>query len=269
MTMISKITESKISEGELGVFWLWQNSYILKSPEGVLVAIDPYLVEHAGAQHVIAPPMRAEEMQVDYVFCTHDHWDHANHETLEIIGKSSSKTLFLGTPECCQRFLSAGIPGDRTRALGPEETVALKGFKATALYSIPPEASRAIGQTTHYGYVFDFGHMRLYNFGDSIAQTVTEPLSVLGAAILYHPEVAIFPIVGDFPERRPEDAVAFAKIVSPRVVIPGHYGCFTDRTVDPKIFVDLMKEVRGTEAIVIERGGLYVYKSQSAESRRP
>jgi len=36
--------------------------------------------------------MRPEEMQVDYVFCTHDHWDHANHETLEIIAKSSPKT---------------------------------------------------------------------------------------------------------------------------------------------------------------------------------
>jgi L-ascorbate 6-phosphate lactonase len=267
--MISNIFESRISGGELGVFWLWQNSYILKSPEGVLVAIDPYLVKHQGAQHMVGIPMRPEEMQVDYVFCTHDHWDHANPETLEIIGKSSPNTVFIGTPECYQRFLSAGIPGDRARALGPEETIALRGFKATALYSIPPKASTAMGQTTHYGYVFDFGFARLYNFGDSIAETVAEPLSVLGAAILYHPEVAIFPIVGDFPERRPEDAVAFAKIVKPRVVIPGHYGCFVDRTVDPRIFVDLMTEVRGTEAVVIERGGLYVYKSQFPESHHP
>jgi len=265
--MISNIIESRISEGELGVFWLWQNSYILKSPERVLVAIDPYLVRHEGAQHVVEPPMRPEEMQVDYVFCTHDHWDHANHETLEIIAKSSPKTIFLGTPECYQRFLSVGIPAERARTLGPEETVALRGFKATALYSIPPTTSTAMGQTTHYGYVFDFGFVRLYNFGDSIAETVTHPLSVLGAAIRHHPEVAIFPIVGDFPERKPEDAVAFAKIVKPKVVIPGHYGCFVDRTIDPKIFVGLMKEVYGTEAVVIERGGLYVYKSPPPESR--
>ena len=123
--MIEKIREIRISKAELGIFWLWQNSYILKSPDGVLIAIDPYLVKHAGAKHVSEPPMRPEDVQVDYVLCTHDHWDHANPETLELIWKNSPKTLFLGTPECYQRFLNFGIPPEHAKSLDPEKTKAL------------------------------------------------------------------------------------------------------------------------------------------------
>jgi len=259
--MIEKIRATRISKDELGIFWLWQNSYILKSSEGVLVAIDPYLVKHAGAQHVRDPPMRPEEVQVDYVFCTHDHWDHANPETLQLIGRHSSKTMFLGTPECHRRFLSVGIPAERARSLEAGATTSLKGFKMTSLYAIPPKVAASIKQTTHYSYVFDFGFVRLYNFGDSTAETVADPMSVLGAAVKYHPEIAIFPIIGDFPKRRPEDAVTFAKILKPKIVIPGHYGCFRDRTIDPQVFIDLMKEVSDVKTVVIQSGGSYIYKA--------
>lgn len=259
--MIEKIRATRIAKDELGIFWLWQNSYILKSPEGVLVAIDPYLVRNPKSEHVGEPPVRPEEVGVDYVFCTHDHWDHANPETLRLIGEHSPETLFLGTPECCQRFLSVGIPASRARSLDPEATVVLKGFKVTPLYAIPPKVAASIKQTTHYSYVFDFGFVRLYDFGDSTAETVADPMSVLGAAVKYHPEIAIFPIIGDFPGRRPEDAVAFARILRPRVVIPGHYGCFRDRTMDPRVFVDLMRDVPDVRAVVIEKGGGYVYKA--------
>jgi L-ascorbate 6-phosphate lactonase len=261
--MIEKIREIRISKAELGIFWLWQNSYILKSPDGVLIAIDPYLVKHAGAKHVGEPPMRPEDVQVDYVLCTHDHWDHANPETLQLIWKNSPKTLFLGTPECYQRFLTVGIPPEHAKSLDPEKTKAYHGFKATALYSIPPKVAASIKQTTHYSYVLDFGFVRLYDFGDSVEETVVDPMSVMNAAAKYHPEIAIFPIIGDFPERKPDDAVAFTNILKPKIVIPGHYGCFSDRTIDPNVFVNLMKRIPDVRTVVIESGGHYIYKAQS------
>jgi len=259
--MIEKIRSTRVSAGALGIFWLWQNSYILKSPEGTLVAIDPYLVKNPRVEYVREPPMRPEEVQVDYVFCTHDHSDHADPQTLPLIGKHSPKTLFLGTPECYRRFLNVGIPPERARSLDPGVTVNLKGLKVTPLYSIPPKVAAALKQTTHYSYVFDFGFASLYNFGDSTAEIVADPMAVLGEAIKYHPEVAIFPIIGDFQGRRPEDAVVFTKALKPKVVIPGHYGCFKNRTVDPRVFIELMREVPDVRAVVIESGGSYVYKA--------
>ena len=81
------------------------------------------------------------------------------------------------------------------------------------------------------------------------------------------PDIAMFPIIGDLPMRRPEDAFTFAKIVRPKIVIPCHYGCFRTknpdwpRTIDPKVFADMFKDVPGIEPVIIEYKGKYVYKA--------
>jgi L-ascorbate metabolism protein UlaG (beta-lactamase superfamily) len=259
--MMEKIWSTRISHGELGIFWVWQNTYIFKSPGNVLVAIDPYLVKNPVAKHIREPPMAPEEMQVDYVLCTHDHWDHTDPRTLSIIMRCSPKTVFLGTKECCARFLSIGIPAEKVRSLEAGVTVDLHGLKVTPLYSIPPNVAASLGQTTHYSYILDFGFVRVYNFGDSTAETVSDPMSVLSEAIKHRPEIAIFPIVGDFPGRRPEHAVSFTMLLKPKIVIPGHYGCFKDRTIDPKAFLDLISKIPDIKAVVLDSCGSYIYKA--------
>jgi L-ascorbate metabolism protein UlaG (beta-lactamase superfamily) len=259
--MMDKIHSTHISENELGIFWLWQNTFILKGSTGTLLSIDPHLVKNPNAQYIGEPPIEPEELQVDYVFCTHDHWDHADPRALPLIAKSSPKTKFLGTHECRQRFLDVGIPTERTLALDAGVTVAFEGFSVTPLYSVPPKVAARIGLTTHFGYVFDFGCVRLYNFGDSTPDTVVDPMSVLGEVAKYHPEIAIFPIVGDYPARKPEDAVTFARTLKPKVVIPGHYGCFTDRTIDPNVFLRLMATVPDIETVIIRSGDGYIHKA--------
>lgn len=262
-TMIKKINEMHISPNELGIFWLWQNSYIIKDSQGTLVAIDPYLVKSLDGGHIREPPVKPEEMQVDYVFCTHDHLDHCDPKTLPIIREHSPKTRFLGTPECFQRFLEAGIPPEFAQSLEPGVTIALKGFKVTPIYAVPPKIAASNSQTTHYSYIFNFKSACLYNFGDSTSETVDDPMSVLNEAIKHHPDIAIFPIVGDFPERKPEDAVSFTKILKPKVVIPSHYGCFKNRTINPKIFLSLMKEISDVKTVILKSGGSYVYNASS------
>jgi len=261
--MIDKIHGTHISKEELGIFWLWQNTFILKDSNGTLVAIDPHLVKNPNAQYLSEPPIKPEELQVDYVFCTHDHWDHADPRALPLIAQSSPKTIFLGTQECRQRFLNVGIPLERTQGLDAGVTAKFDGFKVTPLYSVPPKVATSIRLTTHFGYVFDFDPIRLYNFGDSTPDTVADPTSVLEEVAKYHPEIAIFPIIGDYPARRPEDAVTFARTLKPKVVIPGHYGCFSDRTIDPNVFLKLMKSVPDIETVIIRSGGWYIHKANA------
>jgi len=261
--MIDKTPPTHTSKKELGILWLWQNTFILKGSTGTLLSIDPHLVRNPNAQYLSEPPIRPEELQVDYVFCTHDHWDHADPRTLPIIAKSSPKTKFLGTRECRQQFLNVGIPAERTLALDAGVTVAFEGFNVTPLYSVPPKIAARTRLTTHFGYVFDFGSVRLYNFGDSTPDTVADPMSVLGEVAKYHPEIAIFPIVGDYPTRKPEDAVTFAKILKPKVVIPGHYGCFSDRTIDPNVFLKLMAAVPDMDTVIIRSGDWYIHRANA------
>ena len=115
--------------------------------------------------------------------------------------------------------------------------------------------------TTHFGYVFDFEFVKAYNMGDSNKSMVDDPMTVLGEVIKHSPEIVMFPIIGDFRGRKPGDAYEFSKILHPKIVIPCHYGCFTDRTIDPHIFSDLFEDTSDIQVVIIDYNGHYVYKS--------
>jgi len=272
--LIEEIRATRVNENELAIFWLWQNSFILKTNKGTLIAIDPYFshsvnkYENPDTNYVHPEiPMRPEETLVDYVFCTHDHLDHTDPDTLPIIAKSSPKTKFLGTPESCNHFLKMGVPQDNVIRLDAKVTIELADFKVTPVYSIPESTIRLWGKTTgrtmttHYGYIFDFDFVKLYNMGDSSPDVVKDPMKILKDVIPFSPEIAILPIIGDIRDRKPEDAFAFAKIIRPKIVIPCHYGCFATRTIDPQIFAELFRDEPEIKPIIIEPKGKYVYKA--------
>jgi len=272
--LIEEIRGTRVSSHDLAVFWLWQNSFILKTPKGTLIAIDPYFshsvnkYEDPNTEYVYSDlPMRPEEVLVDYVFCTHDHLDHADPETLPVIAKNSPKTKFLGTPECYAHFLKLGIPEDRATSLDVNITVKLADFKVTPIYSIPEETIKQWEKksghrmTTHYGYIFDFNYAKVYNMGDSSPEVAKEPMKVLKDIVPFSPEIAMLPVIGDFPDRKPEDARVFAKLMRAKIVIPSHYGCFKKRTIDPQLFVNLFRDDVDVRPIIIEHKGKYIYNA--------
>jgi L-ascorbate metabolism protein UlaG (beta-lactamase superfamily) len=254
------ISAVKIGNGELGIFWLGQNSFIIKMSTGSLIAIDPYFSRSPRFNYIHEqPPIHSEDLRVDFVFCTHDHLDHTDPDTLSNVAQHSSKTVFLGPKESCDRFMNIGINPLRVKQLEANETITLEGFTVTPLYSIPPTEPV---NTTHLGYVFDFGFVKAYNMGDSNASMVDDPMTVLGEVAKHAPEIAMFPIIGDFRGRKPRDAYAFSKIIRPKIAIPCHHGCFTDRTIDPQIFANLFKDTSDIQVVIIDYKGHYIYKSK-------
>ncbi len=266
--MMEKISKMKVEEKQLVVFWLGQNSFVLKTHMGTLIAVDPFFSRPTPADVEIedfyvheTPPVKTERFKVDYVFCTHDHLDHTDPTTLSKISDHSPRTVFLGPPESYNHFLRIGIPEARAISLEADKTVDIAGFKVSAINSLVGSEMRADGKpwTTHYGYIFDFGFVRVYNMGDSSPEMAAEPIKVLEKVLKFSPEIAILPVVGDFPRRKPEDAFRFARILKSRIIIPSHYGCFKNRTIDPRVFVDMFKDDLGIKPIAIDYMGKYVY----------
>lgn len=255
--MIDKIENLELKSSEIAIFWLGQNSYILKNSEGTTLAIDPYLSRDEG-YHYVHPelPMKPEELKVNYIFCTHDHLDHTDPEALPIIAKNSLNTLFIGSQESCNHLIQLGVNEDRVKALKAGVPYSLRGLKITAYYSVPPEEA----DTTHFGYILEIEGVKIYNMGDTYQSVVENPERILDPIIKEHPDIAMLPIIGDTPERKPEDAFLFAKLIKPKVVIPSHYGCFSDRTIDPQRFVQLFKDEPKIKPIVIPYKGFYIYR---------
>jgi len=251
------ILESKIADQQVTIFWLGQNSFIFKTHGGSLIALDPYFSRASPKEIYVhaEPPIRPEEVRVDYVFCTHDHSDHTDPDTLPMIAESSPKAFFLGSKESYDHFLRMGISSESSSVLSPGLTRSFGDFTVTTFFSVPPGEET----TTHYGYLFDFGGSRIYNMGDSSAGVTANPEPVLMPVARIRPDIAIFPIIGDYPGRKPEDAFRFARIVRPKIVIPSHYECFANRTIDPEEFTRLFADTSEIRPVVIGYAEKYLH----------
>lgn len=255
--MMEKVRSLELKSGEVAIFWLGQNSYVLKTSEGTIFAIDPYLSKSENYSYIHPePPVKPEEFKVHFIFCTHDHLDHTDPIALPIIMKHSPNTIIFGSKETRNHLISLGVDSDRVKALEFNEPIHVRDLKVTAYYSIPPEEA----DTTHFGYLFEVEGVKIYNMGDTCQSVVKKPELILAPLMNVGLDVAILPIIGDTPQRRPEDALLWAKLIKPKVVIPSHYGCFRDRDIDPQRFVQLFKDYPEMKAVVIPYKGFYIYR---------
>ena len=174
--MIEKIHETKVRKGEVQIFWLGQNSFVFKTPQDKLIALDIYLSRDPGLHYLHPePPMRPQDCRFDYVFCTHDHLDHTDAISLPIIATNFPTVKFFGTPESCEHMISLGIHKKRVNSLKARVTLEVDGFKVTPYYSISPDEVSEENKTTHFGYLFDIEGIRIYNMGDSSRAMLKNP----------------------------------------------------------------------------------------------
>jgi L-ascorbate 6-phosphate lactonase len=275
-SFIEKIRKLELKNGELAIFWLGQNSFVLKTFEGTIFAIDPFLSRPLTLLNLRfsyihpKPPIRPEDFRVHYIFCTHDHLDHTDPVALPIIAKHSHETIFFGPQESCRHLIELGVEKDRVKVLEAGIPYNVRDLKITAYHSVPPEyLNETTPPTTHFGYIFEVEGVKVYNMGDTCQSILRIPEKILEPIARESPDIAMLPIIGDTPERRPEDAYLFAKIIKPKIVIPCHYGCIKEihteqgvipRNIDPEKFVQLFKNTPNIKPVVIPYKGAYVYK---------
>ena len=255
--MTNRIEEVPVETNEAAVLWLGQNSYVLKSRLGTLFAIDPYLSRDPKYQYIHAkPPISPSKFKVDYIFCTHDHLDHTDPIALPIIAACFPTTIFLGPQESCDHLIELGIQQTRVIPLQVETAYTFSDVQVTPFYSILPSDTT----TTHFGYLFSIDNTKIYNMGDTNQAVVKKPEIILNPVAQQTPDIAMFPIIGDTPERRPRDALRFAQIVKPKIAIPCHYDCFTNRTINPQEFTRLLQNDPTMKTVIIPYNSIYIYR---------
>lgn len=262
---MSEILQTKVSPEELAMFWLGQNSFIFKTHAGTLVGIDLYLSRvYAAERHLYPqPPIAPEDVVIDYAVSTHDHLDHLDPATVPGVLKRSPKAVFVATPEGRDHLLRLGVPASQAVGMKAGERLQLRDFEVTAFYSIDPKEKP---DTTHLGYLFAFPACKVYNMGDSSPGMAREPLSVLRPVAEAKPDIAQLPVIGDYPDRTPEQALALAKMIKAKIVIPTHYGCFTGRNIEAAELRKLLAKEPDVKAVLIDYAGRYVYRSERSSS---
>jgi L-ascorbate metabolism protein UlaG (beta-lactamase superfamily) len=197
------------------VTWLGHSTVLVQTARRTNILIDPFI-----EQNPKYPPSFKLPEKIHYCLLTHGHGDHMA-DTVAIAGRHGATVVAIY--ELAAYLGSKGV--SQTVGMNLGGTVQLEDVAATMV-----EAKHSAGVQdeagTHYvgvaaGFVLSIAEGPvLYHAGDT---AVFGDMRLI--AELYHPDLAMLPIGGHFT-MGPREAALAASLLSPRAILPLHYGTF-------------------------------------------
>jgi L-ascorbate 6-phosphate lactonase len=257
MSLMSEIQQFRVPADSVAIWWLGQNGYIFKTPEGTLVGVDLYLTDSCASLvpgldlrrrvPVLIPP---EELQVDVFACTHNHQDHTDPETIRAL-RHKDTTQFVGPHPSCQTFAAEGVESGRIVPAWPTCEIEFRDVRLRGTFALPTDDT----DLNHMGYVLEFARgPRVWVTGD------TDFSELLYSAAKYSPDLMITCINGGFNNLSHWEAAQVASVVRPKAAIPCHYDMFADNAVDPGQFrASLQLKAPGVRYVRLDHGQPFVF----------
>jgi len=261
MNLREQISQYSVPAGRVPLWWLGQNGWILKSPAGKLIAIDPYLTNACKAVGAavginmdrMVPAVLAPDglMGIDLYVMTHGHEDHFDPETIVPYRAAGGHGPFVAPPETCEKLAKLGVPDAEILMTWPNKEHSCGDVTLRATFAIPfgPD------DMTHVGYVVKIEQgPTLYFTGD------TRYHEVLPSCVMHHKPDVLVTVINPFANLDPGQAARLAKEIDAKVVIPCHYDLFPDNSLPPRLLrSNLILLGIGDRYRELKHGEVYTY----------
>jgi len=230
--------EAAAAPGKTELTWWGHAAFIVRTPGGATLAIDPWLSNPKAPQGAQWPE------QVDAILVSHGHFDHVG-QSKELQQKTGAQVY-----GCYELVSLLGVPQDK--AMGGNIGGSFKVKDATihfveAVHSssyAADEKSPSQYAGAPMGFVIQIDNgPTLYHGGDT---GVFEGMRLIGER--FKPTHALLPVGGHFT-LDPAGAAQAARLLGNPTVVPMHYGTFPILTGSPDKVEAELKKVKGTAKV--------------------
>ncbi len=247
-----QILRTEIPDDQLALFYLGQVGFIIKF-RGKYLLLDGYLTgglydPAKGWGRYYLPPIKPEDLSfIDAVFCSHDHLDHTDPQTIAGILSVNDQAKFVIPAAYAQKAAEKyGVPKERLiPAHSAKRLELLPDISVLPVPSAHEELHRdERGDYFEMGYVLDFSGIRVYHAGDCcLYEGQKELVGLVDIAMLpvngrsfyrYHRD-----IIGNMTL---EEAVIFAKEAEASLFIPLHFDLFPGNTIPAGYIPEAVRE---------------------------
>jgi L-ascorbate metabolism protein UlaG (beta-lactamase superfamily) len=204
------------------ITWLGHATVLIQTAKGTSLLIDPFITGNP-----TYPKGHALPEKIDYVLLTHGHGDHIA-DAAPVAKQHGSRVVAIH--ELAAYIGGMGVANTVGMNLGG--TVELEDVAAT-MVDAKHSAAAQDEKGTHYvgvaaGFVLTIKNGPvLYHAGDTC---VFGDMKLI--AQLYRPEIAMLPIGGHYT-MDPKEAALAAKLLTPKKILPIHFGTFPPLTGTP------------------------------------
>jgi L-ascorbate metabolism protein UlaG (beta-lactamase superfamily) len=225
----------------LSITWFGHSTFLLRTPGGTRVLLDPWLTGNPSCPDALKKPPK-----VDLILVSHGHFDHI--EDLLLCARDSGAPV-VGIFEVCDWLSRKGIQNASPMNKGGSQTIA--GLRVTMTDARHSSGYVDNGQMVYMGepagYVITLEDGRaVYYSGDTC---LFGDMRLIGE--MYRPEIAFLPI-GDRFTMDPAAAAKACEFLGVRQVVPMHWGTFPLLTGTP---ADLKKKLpAGVEMLELKPG---------------
>jgi len=214
-------------------------TFSLLLTDGTRLVIDPFFTGNPVAD------MSVDEVEADYILCTHGHADHFV-DALPLARRTGAQLI--STYEIVQFALQEGIENAHPLHIGGGYNFPFGRVQMTpALHGGQVHGDDGRWTTVPGGFLITVEGHRLYFAGDTALLT---DMQLLEGRV----DVAILPI-GDNFTMGPEDAARAVEMIRPKTVIPFHYNTFPLVEQDPEAFAARVGEA--AQVVILEPGDDY------------